>query len=59
MKNLLIILVSALLATSTSVYAVQKKPVPVAQKKIAKKHQRVDGIRIADDKPTAPAKKKK
>jgi len=57
MKKLLIVLISTMLAT-TSVYATQKNK-PAAQKKVVKKHQRVDGTKVADDKPTAPVKKKK
>ena len=57
MKKLVALLIMATLATTT--YAGVK---PVPTKKIAKKHQKFDGTKIADDKPTkptAPIKKKK
>ena len=62
MKKLVAILIATVLATSA--YANTKSNVtnkPVPTKKIAKKHQKFDGSKIADDKPTkpkAPAKKK-
>jgi len=58
MKKLVTLLIMAALATTT--YASTIKPVPT--KKVAKKHQKFDGTKIADDKPTkpvAPVKKKK
>ena len=57
MKKLLTILIVAIFATSAM--AATK---PVATKKVVKKHQRFDGTKVADDKPTkpvAPTKKKK
>ena len=56
MKNILTVLVA--LAFVLPAYAA-KKPLPA---KSVKKHQRFDGTKVADDKPTkpvAPTKKKK
>ena len=54
MKKLLILLIS--LAFVAPAFAADKKPAPV--KKEVKKHKKVEGSKVADDKPTAPAKKK-
>ena len=60
MKKLLTVLIAlAVVGTSLTAVAADKKP--VATKKVAKKHQRFDGSKVADDKgtkPAAPAKKK-
>ena len=57
MKKLLTVLI-ALAVVSTTLTAVAADKKPVATKKIAKKHHRVDGTKVADDKGTKPAKKK-
>jgi len=53
MKKLLAVLIA--LTVAGSVLAADK---PVPQKKIVKKHQKFDGTKVADDKPTKPVKKK-
>jgi len=55
MKKILAVLIALTLASPT--FAVEKKPVPT--KKVIKKHQRFNGTKIADDKPTKPTLKKK
>jgi hypothetical protein len=59
MKTLLAILIAAAVAgTSLTAVAADKKPVTKEVKK-TKKHKKVEGSKVADDKPTkAPAKKK-
>ena len=60
MKKLLPVLIAlAVVGTTLTAVAADKKP--VATKKISKKHQRVDGTKVADDKGTklAPAATKK
>ena len=52
MKKLLAVLLISVFASS----AIAAKPVP--KKPVVKKHQRFDGTKVADDKPTKPAKKK-
>jgi len=52
MKKLLAVLLIALFAST----AMAAKPVP--KKPAVKKHQRFDGSKISDDKPTKPAKRK-
>jgi len=54
MKKLLAVLIA--LSVAGPVFAVDKKPTPT--KKIVKKHQRFDGSKVADDKPTTIKKKK-
>lgn len=55
MKKLLTVLLVALFAVSTT-SVMAKTPAP---KKVVKKHAKVDGTKIADDKPTKPVAKKK
>jgi Ni/Co efflux regulator RcnB len=58
MKKLLTVLIAlAVVGTTLTAVAADKKP--VATKKIAKKHQKFDGSKVADDKPTKPVAKKK
>lgn len=52
MKKLLAVLLISVFASS----AMAAKPAP--KKPEVKKHQKFDGSKIADDKPTKPAKKK-
>jgi hypothetical protein len=57
MKKLLTILIaSAFAVTAINAIGGTKPSNAVAQKKVAKKHQRVDGTKVADDK--VPTKKK-
>ena len=53
MKKLLTVLIIA--AFSMSAYAADKKPAP---KKEVKKHKKVEGTKVPDAPPKAPAKKK-
>jgi Ni/Co efflux regulator RcnB len=53
MKKLLTVLIVA--AFSMSAYAADKKPAP--QKKEVKKHKKVEGTKVPDAAPKAPAKK--
>jgi Ni/Co efflux regulator RcnB len=55
MKKLLAVLIATTFAMSS--FAADKKSAPV--KKVAKKHQRFDGTKVADDKGTKPAAPKK
>lgn len=54
MKQLLAVLIA--LAVASPAFAADKKPAPA--KKEVKKHKKVEGTKVADDKPKAPAKKK-
>lgn len=54
MKKLLAILIA--LTVAGSVFA-ETKPAP--KKTVIKKHQKFEGTKIADDKPTKPVAKKK
>jgi hypothetical protein len=56
MKKIIAVLIA--LAFVTPAFAADKKPVPKKAEKIVKKHQKFDGSKVADDKPTKPAKKK-
>ena len=53
MKKILAVLLVVVFASS----AIAAKPVP--KKPVIKKHQRFDGTKVADDKPTKPLAKKK
>ena len=55
MKKLLAVLIA--LTLTSPAFAVEKKTAPA--KKVVKKHQKFDGTKIADDKPTKPVAKKK
>ena len=54
MKKIIAVLIS--LAFVAPAFAADKKP--VAPKKEVKKHKKVEGSKVADDKPKTPAKKK-
>lgn len=59
MKKLIALLIAAAFVMPAFAAAEKK---PGAVKKVAKKHQKFEGSKVADDKPTkpaAPAKKKK
>jgi hypothetical protein len=56
MKKIIAVLIA--LAFVTPAFAADKKPAPKKVEKIVKKHQRFDGSKVADDKPTKPVKKK-
>ena len=55
MKQLLLCLIVAVFAST--VFAAEPNKKPTAQKKEVKKHKKVEGSKVADDKPKAPAKK--
>ena len=50
-------LLAVLLVTAFASSAIAATPVP--KKPVIKKHQRFDGTKVADDKPTKPVAKKK
>jgi hypothetical protein len=54
MKKLLAVLIA--LAVASPAFAADKKSAPA--KKEVKKHKKFEGTKVADDKPTAPVKKK-
>ena len=56
MKKLLAILIAS--AFTMSAFAADKRPALKKVEKVVKKHQKFDGSKVADDKPTKPAKKK-
>jgi len=56
MKKIIAVLIA--LAFVTPAFAADKKSAPKKIEKVQKKHQRFDGSKVADDKPTKPAKKK-
>ena len=59
MKQLLTLLVALAFASPafTTAYAAEKKPVPKKVEKVVKKHKKAEPTgKVADDKPTKPAK---
>ena len=58
MKKLLIVLLAS--AFIMPAYSAEKKPAPKKAEKVVKKHKKAEAsMKVADDKPKAPAKKKK
>ena len=59
MKKLLSVLIALSILGTTAAYAgtAQVPTKKLEKKKAVKKHQRVDGTKVSDDKPTPPAKK--
>ena len=57
MKKLLAVLIVT--AFTMPSFAADKKPVLVKTAKVQKKHQRFDGTKVADDKPSKSVAKKK